>query len=171
VFDLVLKLFDLVDVPILVLQDIFQHLTRGKVSNFSCHNDRRVVLFDSAFLSGVIVFKLLWHLRANMHIQQLGDHGNPFQKQDSANELFGVLHFVNCTLFEMIVELAIAPVLGHARRHHVLANGSQFVCQQGVQSLDEFRVSLRDLLLSNEWFCLVDLIVLNVVPFGVVFKP
>jgi DNA-binding GntR family transcriptional regulator len=70
----------------------------------------------------------------------------------------------------MIVELAIAPVLAHARMHHVLADGSEFVRQQGVQSLDEFRASFHDLLLSQSWNSNMATI-FSVVTVGIAFKP
>jgi hypothetical protein len=56
--------------------------------------------------------------------------------------------------------------------HHVLADGSEFVSQQGIQSLDEFRVSLHDLLLSHSMsFGFGAVAFCSVVMFAIPFKP
>ena len=51
VLDLILKLLDLVNVTILILQYVFKHFTGGKVCNVPRHNNRSIVCLNGALFS------------------------------------------------------------------------------------------------------------------------
>jgi len=73
-----------------------------------------------------------------MHLAKRRNVGHAVEKDNSRDQLFGVLHFVDGAFFDFPVQLTIAPVIAHLRMDHVLIDRGQFVGQEAVERFDTF---------------------------------
>ena len=76
---------------------------------------------------------MLFHVGAHGNLVQFADSGRAFQKENTPDQFLGVLHLIDGTLLDSLMQFPVFPVGAHLRVDHVLADGSQLICQKFVE--------------------------------------
>jgi hypothetical protein len=124
--------FEPINVLIDVSHHVLKHVAGRVILNPGAVGDALAEKREHLLLRGQIGRELLWHSFANGHGAKPLHVRDTLEVEDVLDERFGILHFIDATLPDMVVESFITPVVTHFGVHKVLVDGSQIGCQDTV---------------------------------------
>ena len=85
----------------------------------------------------------LGYLGADMDLVEGVHDRMAFQKENTGNQLLGVLHFGYGPFLDHLVQAFITLVVAHLRMDHVLVNSSQFLGQSQIEVINDLLASFH----------------------------
>jgi hypothetical protein len=162
-FDLLELSLYLVDVVIFVLEDLIQQFAGTVVAHLNRQPDALVIALDGNLLGTQVVGVHFGHFGADMDLVEVVHDRMAVQKENTGNQLLGMLHFGLGPFLDHLVQALIAPVAAHLRMDYVLVDNSQLLGQSQIEVLNDLLVSF---LVNSPFACNRSAGVLNCSFFG-----